>query len=70
MKTLLVVIFLMMGMACSKSDDSESNNSNNNPPSNSCGTMSGYTLYKDDNGCYYSDSYGTKTYVNDDLCNC
>ena len=70
MKKLLLVICLFAAVSCSKDDDSSGNNNNQNPPPGSCGTSSGYTLYKDSEGCYYNDSYGSKVYVADNLCNC
>ena len=71
MNKLLLTICVLFAVACSKDDDNPppGNNNNNNPPS-SCGTYSGYVLYKDVNGCYYSDSYGAKVYVDAGLCDC
>ena len=71
MKKLLIVLFLGASLSCSKDDDNAMNNGNNNPPpGTSCGSYNGYTLYKDDGGCYYSDGYGAKKYVSSDLCSC
>jgi hypothetical protein len=71
MNKLILTICLLCLISCSKDDDTPSgNNNNNNNQPGSCGTYSGYQLYKDANGCYYSDSYGAKVYVDAGLCGC
>ena len=74
MKTFLFLLLILSQLvACSKGDDGSSNN----PPANNggnnntdCGTMNGYTLYKDSEGCYYSGSNYSKVYVDASNCTC
>lgn len=74
MKKLFIISILVTALACSKDDDSGSdNNPGNNDGGNNdqgCGTLSGYTLYRDSEGCYYNGTYGTKVYVDSDACTC
>jgi hypothetical protein len=58
MRLLLLAAATAIIFACGKSNDS-------------CGTYNGHTLYKGPNGgCYYINSSGNKTYVNNNNCNC
>ena len=73
MKTsLFLLLILSQLVACSKGDDGSSNNppANNGGNNTDCGTMNGYTLYKDSEGCYYSGSNYSKVYVDASNCTC
>jgi hypothetical protein len=72
MKKLIIFALLAFTLSCSKGDDGDSGG-NPNPSgggSGDCGSTNGYTLHKDNQGCYYSDSYGYKVYVDASLCTC
>jgi hypothetical protein len=70
MNKFILAIALLCIISCSKDGDDPPDNNNNNNPPGSCGTYNGYQLYKDTNGCYYSDGYGPKVYVDAGLCDC
>lgn len=56
MKKLTLILFAVSLFACKK---------------NSCGSYNGNKLYKGPNGgCYYINSNGNKTYVDNNLCTC
>jgi len=72
MKKIISVVIFILALSCSKDDD---NGSNNPPPNNGgnntdCGTFNGYTLYKDNEGCYYNGNNYSKVYVEASNCTC
>ena len=72
MKKIISVVLLILALSCYKKDDGY----NNNPPPNNgggntdCGSFNGYTLYKDNEGCYYNGSNYSKVYVDASNCTC
>jgi len=68
MNKVLLIVCLIFSISCSKKE--AENNPGQNPGTGSCGTLNGYTLYKNAEGCYYLDSYGYKVYVASNECSC
>jgi len=72
MKKIISVVLLILALSCYKKDDGY----NNNPPPNNgggntdCGSFNGYTLYKDNEGCYYNGTNYSKVYVDASNCTC
>jgi len=72
MKKIISVVLLILALSCYKKDDGY----NNNPPPNNgggntdCGSFNGYTLYKDNEGCYYNGANYSKVYVDASNCTC
>ena len=65
MKKLSIILAFLIGyssfISCDSNDDGEIE----------CGTHNGNTLYKGpQDGCYYYNSNGNKTYVDRSECNC
>ena len=73
MKKSITIIMVIALLACSKKSGS---GYSNNPPDNGgnnntdCGSYLGYSLAKDNGGCYYTGGNYSKVYVNDTLCTC
>jgi len=73
MKKIISVVLFILALSCYKKDDGY----NNNPPPNNgggnntdCGSFNGYTLYKDNEGCYYNGANYSKVYVDASNCTC
>ena len=72
MKKIISVVLLILALSCYKKKD---DGYNNNPPNNGgnntdCGSFNGYTLYKDNEGCYYNGTNYSKVYVDASNCTC
>ncbi|HUQ67098.1 MAG TPA: hypothetical protein VM101_13135 [Flavitalea sp.] len=71
MKRIISILFFILALSCYKNKKA----GNNDPPPNNggntdCGTLNGYTLYKDAQGCYYNGSNYSKVYVDASNCTC